>query len=410
MMSPTDPRVPAPLALRGRNVVCISSIDWDFLWQGHHEIMSRLARAGNHVVFVENTGVRSIRAADLGRVVRRLRLSLVGRRTVERAAGGIQVVSPLLLPWPRWAFARTLNQRILLPRLARHIRSLGASRPILFTYLPTPNALRLIQLLREPTSRVIYYCVADFQELADPGARLDTCESRLAEEADLIFVQTLAFRDRFAAHIERVHEFSGGVNLEVFDRQATTPSAELSSLPRPLLGYSGGVHQHIDLGILSALADRFPHGSLVIVGELQMPLGSLGRRKNVHVMGKRQLADLPALLACFDVGLIPYVRSRYTETVFPTKLYEYLAMGLPVVSSDLPELRRQGFPAFAVRLATDPDAFLEAVALSVGGSDDPSHAARRAALAGPRDWRLVVSQMAELLAGDGSDRLGTAPP
>ena len=55
------------------DIICFSSIDWDFNWQGHQEIMSRLARAGNRVLFVENTGVRTPRLGDYKRMVSRIR-------------------------------------------------------------------------------------------------------------------------------------------------------------------------------------------------------------------------------------------------------------------------------------------------------------------------------------------------
>ncbi len=163
------------LPLRGRDIVCISSIDWTFLWQGHQEIMSRFAAAGNHVIFVDNTGVRTIRWSDAGRVVERLIRSLGRRGAFPRAAErDVRIVSPLLLPFPRLRLATLLNERVLIPRLARHVRSLGARDPILFTFLPTPNALRLIELLRTPRSVVVYYCVADFMRLSDLGPLLGT--------------------------------------------------------------------------------------------------------------------------------------------------------------------------------------------------------------------------------------------
>ncbi len=387
------------LPLRGHDIVYIASIDWDFLWQGHQEIASRFAAAGNRVHFVENTGVRTVGWRDATRVLRRLARSLgpVGASDT-RTPPGLHIVSPLLLPFPRSRIAALFNQRALLPRLAARLRALGARDPILFTFLPTPNALRLIELLRTPRSVVVYYCIADFNELSDLGALLVESEERLVRSADLVFVQATAFAKRFAPLNSRIHEFQFGVNLDVFDRgRAGEVAREIATLPRPVLGYSGGLHRHVDLGLLATVAERFPEGTVVLVGPLQEHAEALRAHGNVVFLGQRPISELPRLVAGFDVGLVPYLHSTYTKTVFPTKLFEYLAMGRPVVSTELPEVRKLGLPAYAVRVASDTESFVEAIQAFVA-SDVQSDAERRVALAHERDWRNVMRAISALIA------------
>lgn len=385
------------LPLRGRSVVVVSSIDWDFLWQGHQEIASRLAAAGNRVLFVENTGVRTVRVSDTARVVHRLARSL-RRKPASRAAGHLPIViSPLLLPFPRSRVASVVNESVLVPRLADRLRGLGADDPVVFTFLPTPNAVRLVDLLRTPRSVVVYYCIADFAELSDLGPRLVRSEDRLVRSADLVFVQAAAFARRFAPLNPRIHEFQFGVNLEVFDIARTRPSAEIARLPHPVVGYSGGLHKHVDLGLLAAVARGFPAGSVVLVGPRQEHADVLAGDRNVILLGQRPFAELGALVAGFDVALVPYLRSAYTDTVFPTKLFEYLAMGRPVVCTDLPEVRKLGLPEWAVRLAGDTESFVRAIRefLEAGAAED---AERRAALARERGWPATVRAMSSLIA------------
>src|SRR3954451_7846967 len=100
-----------------QDIICISSIDWGFLWQGHQEIASRFARAGNRILYIENTGVRSPGLADAGRVSERLRKwakSLLSGG-VREVAPNIYVCSPLVLPpfGARWQ--RFINRHVLLP-------------------------------------------------------------------------------------------------------------------------------------------------------------------------------------------------------------------------------------------------------------------------------------------------------
>jgi len=391
---------PAPLALTGRSIVCISSIDWNFLWQGNQEIMSRFAAAGNHVLFVENTGVRTIRPADLRRILRRLENWLAYRRQrgLREPVPGVTLVAPLLLPFPTWRLARAVNQRILLPRLARQLKRLEGEDPIIFTFLPTPNAVRLVELLRGPASVVIYYCVADFQELSDLGADLDASESKLASMADLVFVLGAAFATRLSGLNPRIHEFQPGVNFALFDvKRAARGRSEIARLPRPIVGYTGGLHRYIDFGLLVEVARAIPDGSLVLVGPVVTDVpAALRARHNVHFLGIRPVTQLPDLVMDFDVALIPYARTAFMETVFPHKLHEYFALGRPVVSTDLPEVVKLGLPPSTIAIGRDTREFVDLVRRAID-EDSSGAAEERIALARTRDWRRIVMEMAELI-------------
>jgi len=169
--------------ITGQDIVCISSIDWGFLWQGHQEITSRLAQAGNRILYVENTGVRSPVLADVGRISERLRKWARALLTggVREVAPNIYVCSPLVMPpfGARWQ--RVLNRCVLLPMVRRAVRRLGMQDPLIWTYLPTDTAFDLIQLLRTPRSVLIYYCIADFEQLTPRAKELRESEKEIVE-------------------------------------------------------------------------------------------------------------------------------------------------------------------------------------------------------------------------------------
>lgn len=396
------------LPLRGRSIVCISSIDWGFLWQSHQDIMSRFAAADNQVLFIENSGVRTIRLRDTSRVIARLaRFFKSSTGSDGEPYPGVQIISPILAPYPSFGPARLLNDVVLTPLLARHVSRLGASDPIIFTYLPTRNALRLIELLRTPASRVVYCCIADFLELTDDVRGLAAAERALVQQADLVFVQGEPLYRRFEGLTDRLHPFHVGINLDVFDPDAVIqPAAEVMSLPRPIIGYSGGLHRFVDFDVLRRVARAFPKGSLVLVGPVQADASPIRDEPNVHLLGQRAFAELPALISAFDIGLIPYVRSKYTDTVYPTKLFEYLALGLPVVGTDLPELIRLDLPSHALRVATMPG-FVDAV-LAALREATPAERRERQDLAREHGWDEIVRTMAETIASS-EPRGGCAP-
>lgn len=392
--------------LRGRSIVCISSIDWGFLWQSHQDIMSRFAAAGNSVLFLENSGVRTIRLRDASRVIARLArfLESAAAGTEREPYPGVQVISPILAPYPSFGPAQMLNDLVLTPRLARHLTKLGASDPIIFTYLPTRTALRLIELLRTPASRVVYCCIADFLELTDDVPGLAAAERALVQQADVVFVQGDPLYRRFEGWSDRLQPFHVGINLDVFDPDAVVQVAvELLSLPRPIIGYSGGLHRFVDFEVIHRVARAFPKGSIVLVGPIQADASRIRDERNVHLLGQRAFVELPSLVSGFDVGLIPYARSTYTDTVYPTKLFEYLALGLPVVGTDLPELVRLGLPSHALRVAT-VETFVSAVRETLAHETTPAEQRERRNLAREHGWDEIVRSMAEVI-GSSAPRL-----
>jgi len=399
LATPT-PDPASDLPLRGASVVFVSGIDWDFVWQAHQEIATRLAAAGNRVVFVETTGgVRSLRASDASRLfsraVRVLRETLRGDR---HPSPNITVIAPVLLPFARGSLAAFVNDRILVPRLAAKIRRIAGPDPIVYTYLPTTNALRLIDLIGGPRSIVVYHAVADYAVVSQEQDRMLESERELTRKADLVFVQSAGLAERLSADNPRVRDLGIGVNLRVFDPATVSDiSGEVRDLPRPILGYIGAIHQHIDFELMRDLARAFPDGSLVLAGPQVTDPGILAKEPNVRLLPARPHAALPALVAAFDVGLIPYQRSAYTNTVNPTKLYEYLAMGAPVVSTDLPEVVALELPRFAVRTACNRQEFIACVREALA-EDQPADRGRRRALALQRDWAAVVERIAISIA------------
>ena len=146
--------------LTGRDIICISSIDWDFIWQGHQEIMAALAKQGNRVLFIENTGVRAPTLRDLPRVRERLRNWRRGFKGFRQERENLFVYSPIVLPAPYSRIAGWVNRTVLRRTLRRWLQAVGAGRPIVWTFLPTPLARDLIRDLDPELT--IYYCIDNF--------------------------------------------------------------------------------------------------------------------------------------------------------------------------------------------------------------------------------------------------------
>jgi uncharacterized SAM-binding protein YcdF (DUF218 family)/glycosyltransferase involved in cell wall biosynthesis len=383
---------------RRSDIICISSIDWDFIWQGHQEIMATLAAQGHRVLFLENTGVRAPSVRDIPRVRQRVRNWWKGTKGFREERPNLFVYSPIVLPLPYSGIARSVNRTLLLRSLRRWMRAIGFHRPIVWTFLPTPLTLDLIGALDPQLT--VYYCIDDFASSSTSARRIVASEERLFRTVDLVFVTSEKLRQRAARHSRQVHLFPFGVKFDAFDKvrdDAAAAPEDMARLTRPVVGYVGGLHQWVDQELVAALAARLPEATIALVGPEQTDLSALRGVPNIHLLGMKAHEELPRYVKAFDVGLVPYKLTEYTANVYPTKLNEYLVMGIPVVATDLPEITRfNAEHGDIVAVATGVDAFAGAVRRALGGST-PDEYQRRIAVAHGNSWVSRISLMTSLM-------------
>jgi uncharacterized SAM-binding protein YcdF (DUF218 family)/glycosyltransferase involved in cell wall biosynthesis len=386
--------------LNGRDIVCVSSIDWDFIWQGHQQIMTALADAGNRVLFVENTGVRAPRAGDLPRLKKRLFTWLRSTKGFHREHDNLYVYSPLALPFPYSRLARAVNRLLVGHSLRSWMRAVGFSRPLFWTFLPTPLVLDLLDIVDPRLT--IYYCIDNLAESSRGARRVAEPEERLLRRVDLVFTTSRRLYDRARRHNPNVALFPFGVDFEHFDKIRALPPEvdvpdDLRGIRRPIVGYVGGLHRWFDEALVADVAARLPDVSFVMVGPIQSDASRLRRLPNVHLLGQRSHAELPHYVRGFDVALVPYVDSDYTSHVYPTKLNEYLAMGKPVVATDLEEIRHFNEDhGSIVRIARDADAMATEVLAALRTDGDLARA-ERIAVAEENSWGRRIERMTAMI-------------
>ena len=327
--------------LKNENIICISSIDWDFNWQGHQEIMSTLARNGNRVLFIENTGIRTPTFKDIPRLKKRFINWFKSIRGFREEMEDLYVYSPVILPFPYSKIARLINKFMLLKPLRRWMKTTGFYNPIVWTFLPTGIALDIIN--NTDKKLLVYYCIADFYELATSFKKVSKTEDELISKSDLIFAQGNVLKEKCKRLNDKVYVFPFGVKIEAFEnfqRSSEEVPADIRNIKRPIIGYVGGIHKHIDLGLIRFIAENHPEWSIALIGPIQTDISEKSSLQNVFSLGKKDFSTLPNYINEFDVAIIPYNISEYTATVFPTKLNEYHALGKPVVSTDLPEIAK----------------------------------------------------------------------
>ena len=402
--------------LTNEDIVCFSSIDWDFNWQGHQEIMRRLAAAGNRVLFVENTGVRSPQFRDYGRLVSRFRNWWRGYKGIRLEENNLYVFSPLILPFPHSRLARWLNKRLLLRLLNSWCRSQKFNNPVVWSFLPSWLTLELIKGL--PCRILIYYCIDSFEHSSPQAARIKASEQEMIRLADLVFVTSEQLREHCSRGNANVHKFPFTVDYEPFEKARESadsqPPGDLGSIPGPRVGYIGGLHRWLDQELVASLAEELPGVNFVFVGPEQEPVDSLRGKANIFLLGSKPHARLPFYLRYFDIALIPYRITDYTDSVYPTKLNEYLAMGLPVVSTPIREVVffAEQNPEM-VSLGRRAGELAEVIRRRLAGKNSPEEReARRARieLARKSSWSVKIEQMSGLIQEKMDAVTGTVQP
>lgn len=202
-----------------------------------------------------------------------------------------------------------------------------------------------------------------------------------------------------------------GCDYEHFSRAARgelQQPYELKKLEGPIIGYIGVIATWCDLELIDRLAWTYPSYNLVMVGPLYN-VGKVPQRPNLHWLGFRGYDYLPAYAQSFDVGIVPFRRSSMTESVNPIKMWEYLAAGLPVVTTALPEAEHY---RDVIHYSEDPISFIENVRRAVE-NDSVHERAKRMALARQNSWSARSEEITRIiehhLAMKHPDYLASAP-
>jgi glycosyltransferase involved in cell wall biosynthesis len=326
--------------MRGQNIICIAK-EWSEDPTANNHVMRLLARE-NRVLWLNSIGTRTPDFAsrrDLTKVVAKLRSFTRGP---TRIMEGLTVYSPIVLPFPHSPLAVAANRRILERTFSWLRHRLGFADFQLWTFLP--NAVEYVGRFGE--SLAVYYCTDEWSEFAHvDGVRMAAMERSLLGKVDVAFTTSSALWERKREWNPETHLAPHGVDQRHFARAldpATDLPPELVGRPRPVLGFFGLVEAWIDVELLAFLARSRPDWTVAVVGKSNVSLSELAALRNVVLPGRRPYEELPRWCKGFDVALCPFRVNELTRNVNPMKLREYLSAGLPVVATDLPEIRKYG--------------------------------------------------------------------
>jgi glycosyltransferase involved in cell wall biosynthesis len=363
--------------------------------------MTRVAETRN-VLFVNSIGMRMPLPGRSTMFLRRIaRKAASVARLLRRPLPGVprfSVMTPLVLPLYGTGWARRVNAKLVRAQVTLVARYLGMRSPVVVVTIPT--ALEVVRGM--PRSALIYNRSDKHSAYGEADqAYIEELERALLVEADIVLYvsRTLMAEESHLAG-ERAHFLDHGVALEHFRRRDPGEEpADLRVIPHPRLGFFGGLDEYlVDFDLIEHVAREIPEAQVVLIGDADCSMQRFEGIPNVHWLGFRPYEDIPRYGSGFDVALMPWLDNEWIRHSNPIKLKEYLALGLPVVSTELPEARAyEGL----VRFASDRRAFVaalrEVLAELAQGVPTPTDA--RPGLATWREKARELVNLAENLAG-----------
>ncbi|MCH7592502.1 MAG: glycosyltransferase [Planctomycetes bacterium] len=405
--------------IQGRLIVCIASA-WDYDPTSKHHIMRILSRH-NDVLWINYHGTRRpffgrpASPGAPGSVSRLYRTDLRDSIAVlRRIAGGMQRVAPsivqltpMVIPGARSALLRRLHQWLLISSIRRAVKSLTREqkRPIqLWTF--APDVPYLVGAFGE--ERSVYCCVDEYREFEGIDTeRVTAAEQELIQRADVVVTTSEGlYKSRSRERPDTVL-VRHGVDFDHFAsawRDPPPAPADIADIPKPIFGYFGLIHHWVDRALLAETARLRPQYSFVLLGDCKVDMSELAALPNVYLLGRRPYESLPAYAAQFDAGLLLFARNEMTRHVNPVKMYEYLAAGLPVVSTPLPEAQRFAGP---IVFAHGAEKFADACDFVLQGNGRNRTAISECVR--EETWSATVDRLCEVVMTSGPDPLVTTP-
>jgi hypothetical protein len=371
----TSPVEVAPL-------ICFCHLGWDWVWQRPQQFLSRLAQR-RPVLFVE-TYCREVATSTF---------------TARTPANHPNVtVLEMQLPAKHWgngAFIDRERRRLLREFLTADFEGRFA-HPVLWFYDPMAVTAFAGHLNERA---IVYDCMDELSQFKDAPPALLARERELLQCADVVFCGGRKMRAKRLPVNPNCHFYGTGVDCDHFG-QALTDSLpvdpEIAALGGPVLGYFGVVDERIDYTLLAKLADARYDWHIVMVGPVaKVNPADFPQRPNLHWLGGRAYAQLPAITKGFSVAMMPFALNAATEYINPTKALEYMAAGRPVVSTALDEVKTNF--ASVARVAKSHDEFI-AACMTEANVPSQSRVRRGLKLAAENTWDAIAAKMERHLA------------
>lgn len=352
--------------------------------------IGRVLAKNNRVIWIGSLGLRKpeFKLSDIRRAFQKL-LSIF-----RRGDSGTNTVSPVILlhpfviPFHDLNFIKGLNRILLLRKLRRAIEKYHIKDPVLITSSPVMSSI--IGCIGE--SSVHYICLDDYSNFKGAFSNILQFENELLQKADSCFAVSDELVKTRKTWAGISYYLSQGAEIKHFTQVHKEIPDLVKNLKKPVIGYFGIIAPlWTDINLIIRAAKEYPEYEFLIIGRVEMDISGFNQVKNIRYIGEVPYSNLTKYAQVFDVGIIPYENNQLTRSGNPIKLYEYLAMGIPVVSIDVTEVRKFGDLVF---VANNEDEFVQLIKTAVEDCTPERNQARKQK-ALEYSWEAVTEKISD---------------
>jgi len=390
--------------IENRLIVCIAN-SWDYDPTSKHQVARLLAKR-NDIVWVNYHGSRrpTMSRVDVASAASALRRVARG---IQRVSASLVQVTPMVIPGATRPMLTKLHEVMLVAQIRRAIRKVdrGRSLPVQ-VWSFAPDVPYLVGKFDEEC--FLYYCVDEYRKFEGfDNERIAAAEDALIDRADIVVATSEPLLEARRRRRPDTVLLRHGVDYDHFASAWRTEPAmppDLALIPKPVFGFFGLIEHWIDCRFLAAVARQRPWYSFVLLGEAKVDVSELRALPNVHLLGRKPYAELPAYCAHFDAAMLLFAQNGMTRHINPVKMREYLAAGLPVVSTPLPEATRYSAP---IKVADTPEAFAQ-VCDRILQTDYAGRTMDISRTVVGETWQQRVDELSEIVMRTITERRGAA--
>lgn len=366
-----------------KDIICLSHLRWDFVYQRPQHLISRFARSGKRVFYFEEpvTGGSETRL-----------------EIIEKEDNLFVCVSHISDEDEGGNLARM--QREMLDEL---IEREEIEDFLLWFY--TPTAMNFAAHLAPKIT--VFDCMDELSAFRFAPPELIENEKRLLDKADLVFTGGQSLYEAKKDKHERVFAVPSSIDKEHFRqaREIKSEPADQAGIKQPKLGYMGVIDERMDTHLLAETADLRPDWQFVMIGPVvKIGEDELPRRSNIHYLGGKKYEELPAYLSGWNVALMPFAINESTKFISPTKTPEYLAAGLPVISTPIRDVVKPYGEQKLVEIAETAEEFVQAAEKILGRGNSDEWLARADEFLQDISWDKTFAKMSDLIEKEISEK------
>ncbi|GAB3779411.1 glycosyltransferase family 1 protein [Spirosoma horti] len=320
------------------DLICFSHLRWNFVYQRPQHLLGRAAK-NYKVWFIEEP-----------------MWSDTLHMSINQQTDRLTILVPHLPHGTKPDEAIRLQRQLLDDFIAReHIHSFIA-------WYYTPMALLFSDHLKPALT--VYDCMDELSAFWGAPVQLLEKEKQLIQQAEIMFTGGYSLYEAKRNRHPHVFAFPSSIDFAHFAsaRKPQPDPADQRALPNPRIGFSGVIDERFDYKLLTELAERRPEWQFILLGPIvKIDRALLPNKPNVHYLGMKAYKELPTYFSNWDVAMLPFALNESTKFISPTKTPEYLAAGLPVVSTPIRDVIRMYGSKEFVQIADSAQAFEVAI-------------------------------------------------